>query len=63
MFPPLCFVDISSGIVPEKSKQELKNNLSKEEFALVSNNRNNSIQFKFKILEFFNNNGFITAKK
>ena len=63
MFPPLCFVDISSGIVPEKSKQELKNNLSKEEFALVSNNRNNGIQFKFKILEFFNNNGFITAKK
>ena len=63
MFPPLCFVDISSGIVPEKSKQELKNNLSKDEFALVSNNRNNGIQFKFKILEFFNNNGFITAKK
>ncbi|MBR0351455.1 MAG: stage II sporulation protein R [Clostridia bacterium] len=63
MFPPLCFVDVTSGVVPEKSKSELKNNLSDEEFALVSNNKNNGILFKFKILEFFNNNGFITAKK
>lgn len=63
MFPPLCFVDISSGIVPEKSKQDLKNNLSQEEFALISTNKNTNIQFKFKILEFFNKNGFITAKK
>ncbi len=63
MFPPLCFVDVTSGVVPEKSKKELKSNLSDEEFALVSNNKNNGLQFKFKILEFFNNNGFITAKK
>lgn len=63
MFPPLCFVDVTSGVVPEKSKNELKNNLSNEEFALVSNKKDNGIQFKFKILEFLNNNGFITAKK
>ena len=63
MFPPLCFVDVSSGIVPEESKKELKNNLSNEEFALVSNKKSNGIQFKFKILEFFNSNGLITAKK
>lgn len=63
MFPPLCFVDVTSGVVPEKSKNDLKNNLSEEEFALVSNKKDNGIQFKFKLLEFFNNNGFITAKK
>lgn len=62
MFPPLCFVDISSGIVPEDSKQEMKENLNEEEFALISDN-SNKIQFKFKLLEFFANNGFITAKK
>jgi stage II sporulation protein R len=63
MFPPLCFVDISSGIVPEESKELMENNLSEEEFALVSNDSSNEIQFKFKLLEFFNNTGLITAKK
>lgn len=63
MFPPLCFVDISSGIVPEESKEQLENTLTEEEFALISNHSNSKVQFKFKILEFFNQNGLITAKK
>lgn len=63
MFPPLCFVDISSGIVPEESKEQLKTDLSDEEFSLISDNSDSSIQFKFKLLEFFNNHGLITAKK
>ena len=63
MFPPLCFVDVSSGIVPEESKEELEDNLSEEEYALVSNDSDTKIQFKFKILEFFNQNNFITARK
>lgn len=63
MFPPLCFVDISSGVVPDESKELMENSLSEEEFALVSDKSNNEIQFKFKLLEFFNNAGLITAKK
>lgn len=63
MFPPLCFVDVTSGVVPEESKKELQNNLSEEEFALVSDNQSSNIQFKFKLLEFFTDNGIITAKK
>lgn len=63
MFPPLCFVDASSGVVPEESKTLLNNNLSDEEFALVSDNKNINIKFKFKLLEFLNENGLITAKK
>ena len=63
MFPPLCFVDISSGVVPEESKELLENNMSEEEFALVSDNSNTEIKFKFKVLEFFNQNGLFTAKK
>ena len=63
MFPPLCFVDISSGVVPDESKEFMKNSLSEEEFALISNQSDNEIQFKFKLLEFFANNGLITAKK
>ena len=63
MFPPLCFVDITSGIVPEESKEQMENNLSEEEFALVSDKSDLQIQFKFKLLEFLGNSGLITAKK
>ena len=62
MFPPLCFVDVTSGVVPEESKKELQNNLSEEEFALISDNQSSNIQFKFKLLEYFTDNGIITAK-
>lgn len=63
MFPPLCFVDVTSGVVPEESKNELKNDLSEEEFALISSEKSQDIQFKFKLLEFFAHGGITTAKK
>ena len=63
MFPPLCFIDVSSGIVPEESKDLIKNELSDEEFALVSNHSSSEIQFKFKLLEIFHYLGLTTAKK
>ena len=62
MFPSLCFVDISSGIVPEESKQELKNSLNEEEYSIISNNDNLDIKLKFKILELFADNLLTTAK-
>lgn len=62
MFPPLCFVDISTGIVPDESKKEMQNNMNEEEFALISDNKSADIQFKFKILEFFGSNSIFTAK-
>ena len=75
MFPPLCFIDISPNatstnsngnsplVVPEESKEFLKDNLSDEEFALVSNNDENiGLNFKFKLLEFFSNNNLISKK-
>lgn len=63
MFPPLCFVDVSSGVVSDDSKELIKNNLSDEEFALISENSGTEIKFKFKLLELFTNTGIITAKK
>ena len=63
MFPPLCFVDITSGVVPEESKKYLQDNMTEEEYALISDNSNSDIKFKFKILEFFNQNGLIVANK
>ena len=55
MFPPLCFVDVSTGIVPGNSKQELKQSLDDEEYDLISKTDNNEISFKFKIVELFQN--------
>ena len=64
MFPPLCFVDASSGIVPEESKEDLENSLTDEEFSIVSDNEENlTFKLKFKILEMLNDTGLITAKK
>ena len=62
MFPPLCFVDVTSGVVPEDSKENLKENLSEEDFNIVS--KDDSISnFKFKIVELFNNIAVKVANK
>ena len=56
MFPPLCFVDITTGVVPEESKETLEENLETEEYAIVSED-NSVMKFKFKLIEVFENIG------
>ena len=63
MFPSLCFVDISSGIVPEESKEDLQNVLSDEEYAIISDNSNSGIKLKFKLLELFGKTDLIVSNK
>ena len=63
MFPPLCFVNISSGIVPEESKEMLENELSEEDYNIISNKESAEIKFKFKIIELLQNTNILTAKK
>ena len=63
MFPPLCFVDISSGIVPEESKESLKNNLNDEEYDLITVDDSSSMNFKFKIVELIENIKINLAQK
>lgn len=64
MFPPLCFVDVSSGIVPDDSKDTLKDSLSNdEEFILLNEKKNSDMQLKFKLVEMFQNVKIKTAKK
>lgn len=50
LFPPLCFVDISSGIIDEETENDLKNNLSEEDFAIITSD-SETIKLKFKIIE------------
>lgn len=60
LFPPLCFVNSTTGIVPEDSKNILKENMDSESYKLINEGNNNEtntsdIKIKFKIIEFFNN--------
>ena len=55
MFPPLCFVNVTTGIVPEESKKEMKEAMPEEEYSLISNTNNSEVNFKFKLIEFFEN--------
>lgn len=54
MFPPLCFVDVTSGVVPDESKEIMKNNMSNEEYELISSSETN-VKIKFKIVEVLQN--------
>ncbi len=54
MFPPLCFVDVTSGIVPDESKSKMQENLSQEEYKLISQESTN-VKVKFKIVEVLQN--------
>lgn len=60
LYPSLCFIDASSGILPESSKEELKNILTSEEYALITENTP-TYNFKFKLVELFSNS-FILGK-
>ncbi len=61
MFPPLCFIDVTSGIVPDESKETLKSDVSDEEFDLITG-ANKPVKFKFKIVEMFQNWGLVASK-
>lgn len=54
MFPPLCFIDVSSGIVPNESKEILESELTEDEFDIISGNTDES-KVKFKIVEVLQN--------
>ena len=62
MFPPLCFVDTTNGIVPDSSKETLRENMDEENYKIVSESSSADISLKFKIIELFEKSGLITAK-
>ena len=62
MFPSLCFVDVSNGVVPEESKKDLEANMDEENYNLISSD-SLEFKFKFKLVELFENAKIIIAKK
>lgn len=61
MFPSLCFIDISSGIVNDSAKENLENNLEEESYNLISDKNSSEIKLKFKLIELFAEKGLFTA--
>lgn len=55
MFPPLCFVDVTSGVVPEQSKSMMQDNLTEEEYNIISDHKSPDIKVKFSLIEMFQN--------
>ena len=56
LFPPLCFVDVTHGTVPDSVKEDLKDALTDEEYDILTSADEESdlpIKIKFKIVELF----------
>ena len=61
MFPPLCFVDVTSGIVDDESKELMQENLTDEEYSIISSD-NTEFKLKFKFIELVQNVNIFTAQ-
>lgn len=54
LFPPLCFVDMKSGLTNEKTKRELMSVLTEEEFNMIRTASSEDaipVKLKFKVVE------------
>lgn len=49
LYPPLCFVDITHGVVPQEAKNEMKKVAGESEFAVTE-----TCSLEFKYLKFMN---------
>lgn len=54
MYPPLCYVDAATGVVPLEGKEELKENLTEEQYEIVAFQADKPYEIRFKLIEWFN---------
>jgi len=56
LFPPLCFVDVTHGTVPDFVRKDLQEVLTDEEYSIITSADSESeipVKIKFKIVELF----------
>lgn len=56
LFPPLCFVDVTHGTVPDSVKEDLQKHLNEEEYKIIVSEDNDEdipINVKFRLFEIF----------
>ena len=51
LYPPLCFVDSTCGVLPDDSKEKLKNILTDDEYNAITKTQ---YVYRFKYLKFLN---------
>ena len=55
MYPPLCYVDVASGVVPLEGKEQLQKELTEEQYNLIeTSNQDKKYQIRFKIVDTIN---------
>lgn len=53
MFPTLCFVDGTYSVVPEEEKEKLETVLDEEDYQDLLLQKNDKVEVKFKLVEWF----------
>lgn len=55
MYPPLCYIDAASGVVPLEGKEQLRQELTEEQYKLVTaNNQEQKYQVRFTLVDTIN---------
>lgn len=54
MYPPLCYLDVATGVVPLEGKEQLASELNEEQYQLINGQHNNKYEVKFKLIEVIN---------
>lgn len=54
MYPPLCYLDVATGVVPLEGKEQLENELNEEQYKLITDKEHKNYQVKFKLVESIN---------
>lgn len=54
MYPPLCYLDVASGVVPLEGKEQLQEELNEEQYKLISQGGKGEYQVRFKIVDTIN---------
>ena len=55
MFPSLCIIDTNNCQFSNQSNEILENNLSSEEYSIISDYDKENVKIKFKLIELFEN--------
>lgn len=54
MYPPLCYLDVATGVVPLEGKEQLENELNEEQYKLITDRDHKKYEIKFKLVESIN---------
>lgn len=54
MYPPLCYLDVATGVVPLEGKEQLENRLNEEQYKLITDRHDKNYEIKFKLVESIN---------